>query len=156
MKFKDGDVVRYTPADTWCHHGIAIVHIEGGRMWATDTYWGGSPTDRSYVDIAQLSPENIIGNTHTFGEAPYPHHYDDYREEDKYWIPTGGSSSHRRVRIGATPDAELKEARLRYAVTRAEEAADYARRTIAREMQEYERHVGRPYVAATPENKEAL
>jgi hypothetical protein len=116
----DGDVVKYKPRQDWCHHGIAIVRIpENGQTYATDTYWGERPTDNSYVDIGELDPANIIGNTHTFGKVPYPHEYYDFNDADKYWIPMGGGSAYERVRIGAAPNVELKTARLKYEVEKA-------------------------------------
>jgi hypothetical protein len=121
--FTHGDVVRYKPSHDWCHHGIAIVHVlDSGKVFAADTYWGSSPTDNSYVDIKELDSANIIGNVITFGGVPYPHHYDDFADADKYYVPMGGGSAYRRVRIGAVPVPEQARHRLAYAVERAESA----------------------------------
>jgi hypothetical protein len=121
--FTHGDVVRYKPSHDWCHHGIAIVHIlDSGKVFATDTYWGSSPTDNSYVDIKELNPADIIGNVVTFGGVPRPHHYDDFADADKYHVPMGGGSAYSRVRIGAVPVSEQVRDRLAYAVERAESA----------------------------------
>ena len=132
----DGDVVRYTPRNNWCHHGIAIVHIEDGKTWALDTYWGSSPTDGSYVDMNELDPANIIGNTHIFGNVPYPHEYEDFAEEDKYSVPMGGGSAYQRVRTGATPVPERVRERLVYAVEKAERAVGSAERALVRAKDE--------------------
>lgn len=141
--FVDGDVVRYTPKNTWCHHGIAVVHVQDGKMWATDTYWGDYPTDGSYVDMRELDLNNIIGNTHTFDKVPYPHDYEDFAEEDKYWVPIGGGSAYYRVRVGAVPVPALVRQRLAYAVEKAEWAMNSAKWNLDRaqkELADFERH----------------
>jgi hypothetical protein len=134
--FVDGDVVQYAPRDTWCHHGIAIVHIEGGKTWALDTYWGPSPTDGSYVEMSELAPASIIGNTHTFDKVPYPHEYEDFADSDKYWVPMGGGSAYKRVRVGALPVPEKVRERLVYAVEKAEYAVKSAGWNLERAQKE--------------------
>lgn len=134
--FIDGDVVKYSPRDYWCHHGIAIVHIEDGKTWATDTYWGSYPTDGSYVDMHELAAVNIIGNTHTFGELPYPHDYEDFADSDKYRVPMGGESAYKRVRIGAVPVPEKVRERLAYVVEKAGYSMKSAERALTRALDE--------------------
>lgn len=119
-KFVDGDVVKYTPYSDWCHHGIAVVHVEEGKTWATDTYWGLSPTDGSYVRVEDLDPANIIGNLHLFGKVPYLYYPADFADNDTYFVPMGGGSSYHRVRIGAVPVPERVRERLVHAVENAE------------------------------------
>lgn len=154
IKFKSGDVVTYTPLSVWCRHGIAIVTVNDPTNpfanYAYDTYYGSESTagGLGWMTLDRLDPANIIANTHEFGEIPYPHEYDDFRSEDKYFIPKGTRSSYQRIRIGAVPDLELQEKRLRYQVEKAEANIKIAENSLRYQIQEYEKIVGKSYISA--------
>lgn len=54
--FQPGDVVHYTPADRWCHEGIAIARERFGCVVLFDTYWG-SYQPRALTDAEAATAE---------------------------------------------------------------------------------------------------
>jgi len=127
MTLHIGDVVRYGDSG-WCEHGIAKVRGAEEDLWAADTYWD----DTSHtVPLEKLEGKPVIGNIITFStHVPYPYNYDDYRDEDKFFIPMGGSSSQLWVRKDTAPDPEKVEHRLRHNLQKARDKVKSAAQDV--------------------------
>lgn len=127
MGLQSGDVVQYGTSD-WCVHGIAVVHGEGDQLWAADTYWGDTAHT---VPLSGLEGKPVIGNITTFSTSlPYPYAYDDFRDEDKFYIPIGGSSSKYWIRKDTPPDPAKVEERLRYTLQKAHDKVKSAAQDV--------------------------
>ncbi len=63
---RDGDVLRWRPADRHCREGIAVVQTRsGGTLYAADTFWGS--TMGPYI----LRPDEIATATVEWNLADY-------------------------------------------------------------------------------------
>jgi hypothetical protein len=126
-QFKPRDVVQYRSSDTWCRHGIAVIH--GGPEWgyAKDTYWGvtDNHSDYGWIREQELFDPVLIGNLDEFEPSQYKE-CRDFREEDQFYIPIGGGSAQIWYRKGAEPQPELVWRRLVYEVEKAESAIQSA------------------------------
>lgn len=113
-----GNLYSYT-SPSWCVHGLALV-AKDGRAW--DTYWGeGGSMLRGPIEPEKLTAASLIGNLSEFTtDVNYPFTYWDYSDTDHLFIPVGGRSECRLVRIGAKPLAELFSARMQSEINSAE------------------------------------
>jgi hypothetical protein len=126
--FRDKDVIKYRPENSWCKHGIAVFHFNNGSpSYFKDTYWG--VLDTSYYGEIRETPVDavLIGNLDDFEFSPYKE-YNDYKEEDKFHIPSGGGSSQNWFRKRAEPDPTLIYNRLAYELEEADNEIGCAQR----------------------------
>lgn len=101
--FQPGDVVRYTPKDHWCRHGIAIIQDNGdGR----DTYW--SSGDGSYVSAANLTDPELLFRMGDYRRAEHEDEWLKYAEADRRSFPMGAYPRRLFVRTAAEPDLETQ------------------------------------------------
>lgn len=139
--FKKNDVVSYHSSNTWCRHGIAVIH--GGEDWgyAKDTYWGvGSrASDSGWLREEDLKDPKLIGNLDEFELSGY-YDFEDYRDEDKFYIPIGGGGSQKWYRKGAQPDPDLIYKRLQYQIEKSEseiQSANWRHEWAVKQMNEH-------------------
>jgi hypothetical protein len=127
MGFNVGDVVQYSNGG-WCVHGIAVVRGEGDNLWANDTYWGDNEHS---VPLEKLEGKPVIGNITTFStQIPYPYEFDDFADEDRFYIPIGGGSAKMWVRKDTSPDREKVGVRLRYELQKAHDRVKQEARNV--------------------------
>lgn len=123
--FAPGDVVRYTPENRWCHHGIAVVQDDGhGR----DTYWGNGP--ECYVAPSELVGGELIFRMGEFREAANEGEWEKYAPADRGHLPMGGYPERFFVRIDAEPDLETQIQNARAALQAAEDKVWSAVRAV--------------------------
>lgn len=123
--FVEGDVVRYTPKDRWCRHGIAIVQ-EGGH--GRDVYWGSG--DGSYVGPSDLVGGELMFRMGEFREAANEVEWRKYAPEDRQYFPMGGYQQRLFVRTSAAPDLDTQIENAREALKEAEDKVTSAVRSV--------------------------
>ena len=103
IAFQPGDVVRYTPKDHWCRHGIAVVHENGGGR---DTYWRDG--DGSYVSPAALAGGDLMFRMGDVRPVNDEREWAKYAEADRHSFPMGAYPRTLFVRADAEPDLETQ------------------------------------------------
>ena len=142
MKFQVCDIYTYTPADSWCRHGIALI-LDDGRP--SDTYWTGlnvSPFQREHGDLwhpemlAQLNGDSRIGNVADFRNSNRDE-CQNYEDSESLFIPIGSGSEQWMLRISATPSIDKSFNHKFYQLEKAVYEADgavYKMKQLIREL----------------------
>lgn len=133
-----GDVVRYTPENTWCREGIAIAqdHVRpNGRLVLLDTYWGS--TEPGMLTDAEADTAELMFNLADYDEL---YRYSSYASRSQWetyapadrQIITHQHGLQRRwfIRKGARPDWATQIDNARQKVADREAEADRARRAV--------------------------
>ncbi|SII06995.1 Uncharacterised protein [Mycobacteroides abscessus subsp. abscessus] len=106
-----GHVVSYTPSNTWCREGIAIVQDRiqlNGRYLMLDTYWGD--TEPSALSDAEADTAELMFKLADYDELDRHSHsskanWEKYAPADRQLITSQhGLQKRWFIRKGATPD----------------------------------------------------
>lgn len=135
---KEGELYRLKDGDGWCRHGIVLIQRNGERgLVAVDTYWGGGPNngalERNWYPIDDaLKARLTFMLDMTNARECYDDEYSVYADEDRAYIPIGGSKARWFVRKDAKPNYPRQVAQIEQKIAeqdrKAEWAADCARR----------------------------
>lgn len=118
---KTGELYRYPEGLGWCRHGLLLVEeTRDGLLRLRDTYWSGHGIDDNF-----WKPEELVGKIEfvldlSNARKTTRHEFDQFREEDRAYIPRGGHHEECWVRKDAEPDPVLIEDQLRCQIATAE------------------------------------
>ncbi|MES2155435.1 MAG: hypothetical protein V4510_09905 [bacterium] len=133
---KEDELYRLEGGGGWCRHGIVHIRNIGSKekpdLVAVDTYWGAPNFGALEINFYPITP--ALKERLTFmldlGTARRSHQdeYDVYADEDRAYIPMGGSSPVYYVRETARPNYQRQVARLERMIREERSKAESATR----------------------------
>lgn len=126
----------------WCRHGIVVIHNIGTKekpdLVAVDTYWGGGTPnfgalERNFYPITEAFRQRLtfILDLGTARKA-YEDEWEVFADEDRAFIPMGGSSAQYWLRKDARPSYPRQVARLERLIRQEDGRAESAARSAQR------------------------
>jgi hypothetical protein len=129
---KEGELWSLRDGAGWCRHGLVTISRHGRYgLIAADTYWGGA---RFGAFEDNWHPVEQVRDRLTFildlgaARASHEDEYEVYADEDRAYIPMGGSSARWYVRADARPDFARQVARLERLIREQRSQAESATR----------------------------
>lgn len=131
-ELRDGDVLRWCPAEQRCREGWAIVQRgRHGDLVAVDTYWHAN---RYVLSMRELVSATVEWNLHDFVEVDeHADNWHDFAPTDRRTLTSQHSADTTYyIRRGATPDPDAIVARAEAKVDAARDALAAALHDLAR------------------------
>lgn len=136
---REGDVLKWTPANRHAHEGTAVVHRrDDGTLYAVDTFWG-SGSGNHVLRAFEIATATVEWNKHSFRQADGRREtWSDYAPGDRRIIPSQhGLQATYWLRPDATPDhatmlakAEERLARAQDELRSAQHRVEFAKRDL--------------------------
>lgn len=134
-KFRDGDVVRYSPerANNWCREGTAV-HFKGRLI---DTYWDLSGGEDHVLSAVEVESAALIFNTGDYDQLPQYDRgnrlkWERYAPEDRErFTAQHGLQARWFIRKGATEDLATQVENARQRLTDARDGLSTAQWRVA-------------------------
>ncbi len=124
---REGDVLRYAPARTWCREGLAIVErVRNGGLIAFDTYWITGRTVLLSDDLATAEVLFNLNDVERFEPSPDAS-FADFDLADQFVIThQHGLQREQFIRRGAKPSPFVKVLNARRVLAEAQAAGESA------------------------------
>lgn len=136
MNIRPGDIfkIKYEHiTQTWCRHNIVIAREQhDGTIMLVDTYWGSGRSEFGgvYTHADLEGKADFIGNLDEYRIA-HDREFDQYSQEDRFYIPQGGGGEMRLVKKAATPSKDLVKQQLASEIDSLKHRIEWDKRTLA-------------------------
>lgn len=137
-RFREGDVILYSPMSRHCREGMALVEKRGVTLVAFDTFWDYNPTALIGADLAMAEVLFNLDDVDTFEPTPDAN-FEDYDPCDRFVIThQHGLQQERFIRKSAQPSLDQKVVNAGEALLEAEHALRSAHRRAEQARADYD------------------